>query len=132
MFLFTKRAIADRSLARQQYNQDLRKAYEAAGLERKNYENTQNKKFLSPSRLQKFVDVDLGVERSAKFKTIGTPEQHLTSAGAERRAAIDSVAAPIAGIAGAAALASPALLPVAAAAGIGYGAFKLGESLKIW
>lgn len=38
----------------------------------------------------------------------------------------------IAGIAGAAALAAPALIPFAAAAGVGYGVYKLGESFKLW
>lgn len=38
----------------------------------------------------------------------------------------------IAGIAGAAALAAPALIPFAAATGVGYGIYKLGESFKLW
>lgn len=54
------------------------------------------------------------------------------SSGAARRAAIDNVAGPLAGIAGGAALLSSTALPVAAGLGIGYGVFKLGESLRLW
>ncbi len=38
----------------------------------------------------------------------------------------------VAGIAGAASLAAPALLPVAAALGVGYGVYKLGNSFDLW
>jgi hypothetical protein len=36
------------------------------------------------------------------------------------------------GILGAASLAFPAIAPVAAAASVGYGVYKLGESFKLW
>lgn len=43
-------------------------------------------------------------------------------------------AAAVSGISilGSASLAAPALLPVAAAAGIGYGTYKLGQALSLW
>lgn len=58
-------------------------------------------------------------------------ESRITSAQA-RRNVIDSTVGPLAGIAGGAALLNPAVLPVAAGLGIGYGAYKLGEGLGIW
>lgn len=36
------------------------------------------------------------------------------------------------GLLGAAAVAAPAIAPVAAAAGVGYGIYKLGESFNLW
>lgn len=38
----------------------------------------------------------------------------------------------LSGIAASASLLAPALLPVAAAGGIGFGLYKLGQTLKIW
>lgn len=44
----------------------------------------------------------------------------------------DSAAASGVGLLSAATLAAPALLPVAAAAGIGYGTYKIGQALSLW
>ncbi len=45
---------------------------------------------------------------------------------------VDSVAQPALGILGSAALLNPALAVPAAAAGIGYGVYKLGNTFKLW
>lgn len=45
---------------------------------------------------------------------------------------LDSAAASGVSLLGAASLAAPAVLPFAAAAGVGYGAYKLGQSLSLW
>lgn len=45
---------------------------------------------------------------------------------------LDSAAASGISILGAASLAAPTLLPFAAAAGVGYGTYKLGQSLSLW
>jgi hypothetical protein len=44
----------------------------------------------------------------------------------------DSALSTGVGILGAASLAAPALAPFAAAAGVGYGVYKLGETFKLW
>lgn len=66
------------------------------------------------------------------FATPGEP----INLGVVRRPAtavsVDGAASASVGILGAASVASPALVPFAAAAGIGYGIYKLGESFKLW
>lgn len=56
------------------------------------------------------------------------------SARTSRNNSVDTTGAAAAGLStlGAASLAFPALAPVAAAAGIGYGLYKLGDSLNLW
>lgn len=71
-------------------------------------------------------------EAQGELRTVDLTPKPVVSPGAQRRAAIDSAVAPAVGIAGSAALLNPALVPVAAGLGIGYGVFKLGESLKLW
>jgi hypothetical protein len=51
---------------------------------------------------------------------------------APNRTVVESSATARIGILGSAALLQPELLPVAAAAGIGYGIYKLGESFNFW
>lgn len=50
----------------------------------------------------------------------------------DKRPDLDSAAGISAGLLGTAALVAPAVAPVAVAAGLGYGTYKLGQSLKIW
>jgi hypothetical protein len=54
------------------------------------------------------------------------------NAAIETRATAADTVGGIAAIAGSAALLVPELLPVAAIGGIGYGVYKLGETLKLW
>jgi hypothetical protein len=58
----------------------------------------------------------------------------LTSYAGTRRNSVNPENVASAGVSalGAATLAFPALAPVAAAAGIGYGIYKLGDSLNLW
>jgi hypothetical protein len=44
----------------------------------------------------------------------------------------DAAAGISTGLLGTAALAAPALVPAAVAAGLGYGTYKLGQSLSLW
>ena len=71
------------------------------------FEKTHGGTFSSPGNL-----VDLGIKRQSPN--------------------LDSAASAGIGILGAASLAASSLVPVAAAAGIGYGVYKLGESFKLW
>lgn len=73
------------------------------------YSKTHGGKFATPANL-----VNLGVERQRQAPNL------------------DSAASAGIGILGAASLAASSLVPVAAAAGIGYGVYKLGESFKLW
>ncbi len=50
----------------------------------------------------------------------------------DKRPDLDSAAGISAGLLGTAALVAPAVAPVAVAAGLGYGTYKLGQSLKLW
>lgn len=45
---------------------------------------------------------------------------------------VDQVATTSLGILGSASLLNPTLAPIAAAAGLGYGAYKLGETFHFW
>lgn len=76
-------------------------------------------------------------QREAYRKFSDTPTyQSPINLGVVRRTSprvnADSAASAGVGILGAASIASPALVPFAAAAGIGYGVYKLGESFSLW
>jgi len=62
----------------------------------------------------------------------GISRDRNVSAPVSSRPAIDEIAGGSLGILGGAAILAPAVAPVAAAAGIGYGAYKLGQSFKLW
>ncbi len=49
-----------------------------------------------------------------------------------RRPDLDAAAGVTAGLLGTAAIAAPVLAPAAVAAGLGYGTYKLGQSLSLW
>jgi hypothetical protein len=63
--------------------------------------------------------------------TDGEPRQRNQNLGVKRYDPGEAAGA-LTGIASAAALVNPALLPVAAAGGIGYGVYRLGQSFKLW
>ena len=49
-----------------------------------------------------------------------------------RQPDLDAAAGTTVGLLGTASLVNPAIAPVAVAAGLGYGAYKLGQSLSLW
>ncbi len=71
-------------------------------------------------------------DQGDRFKYYSQPK----SIGPVRPASLspnfDAAAASGVSLLGAASLAAPAVLPFAAAAGVGYGAYKLGQSLSLW
>lgn len=72
--------------------------------------------FAVQSKEPRFVNVNLGSPTVSK----------------DKRPDLDSAAGISAGLLGTAALVAPAVAPVAVAAGLGYGTYKLGQSLKLW
>lgn len=96
------------------------------------YQKTHGGTFVQPGR-----PVNLGIVRN-------NPQYKLNNQGAQgptgyyqgrpqvRVVNSDGVASAGVGILGAASLTNPSLLPFAAAAGVGYGVYKLGESFNLW
>ncbi len=71
-------------------------------------------------------------DKGDRWKYYATPRKIGPEKPATLNANYDAAAASGVSLLGAASLAAPAVLPFAAAAGVGYGAYKLGQSLSLW
>ncbi len=103
------------------------------------HENTKSTSFYQDRNGVKQFPVPSGV---AKFKNPSGEVYRLPRYEADRNDSFERSFKPrvdpanavgaAAGVAGAASIVAPAFLPVAAALGVGYGTYKLGESLNLW
>ncbi len=86
-----------------------------------------NKYQYNPSNI---VRQDRLIRAREEYRLLGNNPVNL---GIQRRGVNPDAAFTAAeGLLGAASIYAPAIAPVAAVAGIGYGVYKLGESFKLW